>query len=77
MKLNTVLHKREVTATLSVAQAAEVLGMSRSAVYAAIADGRLPARKWHNRVLLLAGELEHFLNGLPSRPVTAGREARE
>jgi excisionase family DNA binding protein len=76
MKFNA-MHKSEITATLSVAQAADVLGMSRSAVYAAIADGRLPARKWHNRVLLLASELERFLNALPSRPVTGRREPQD
>jgi excisionase family DNA binding protein len=70
MKLNAV-GKREVTATLSVAQAAEVLGMSASAIYAAIAAGRLPARRWHGRVLLLASELDSYLSALPSRPVTS------
>jgi excisionase family DNA binding protein len=71
------MEKPETTATLSVAQAAEVLGMSRSAVYAAIVDGRLPARKWGDRVLLLRSELERFLNGLPVRRATVRRDARD
>jgi excisionase family DNA binding protein len=56
--------------TLSVKQVAELLNMSRGAVYQAVARGRLPARQWHGRILFVASELDAYLRTLPSCAVT-------
>lgn len=50
----------------SVAEVAEITGLSRSSVYLAIQAGELPGKKRGRRTLILAGDLEMFLAGLPS-----------
>jgi excisionase family DNA binding protein len=56
--------------TLSVTQVAKMLNMSPGAIYQAVYRGRLPARRWHGRVLFMAGELDAYLRGLPVRAAT-------
>ena len=61
--------KRLPAFAFSVAEVAEITGLSRSTVYEAIITGELPAKKRGRRRLILAGDLETFLKGLPSTNV--------
>jgi len=54
--------------TLTVAQAAKLLGISRWAAYAAAASGELPAIKIRDRVLISRPALDEMLR-------TAGKSA--
>jgi excisionase family DNA binding protein len=65
-----------VQQTLSVRDVAARLGMSRAAIYAAAASGRLPCRKWRGKLLFLADDLDRFLAALPARAVTERSRAR-
>jgi excisionase family DNA binding protein len=56
--------------TLSVKQVADLLNMSPGAIYQAVHVGRLPARRWHGRILFFATELNAYLRSLPTQPVT-------
>lgn len=49
----------------SVADAARMIGMGRSTVYAAIAAGDLKARKLGKRTLVLRADLERWFNSHP------------
>jgi excisionase family DNA binding protein len=51
--------------TLSIADVCKITGLGRSTVYAAIADGRLKARKCGSRTLILRSDLTDFLVALP------------
>jgi excisionase family DNA binding protein len=50
---------------MSVEEAARFLGVGRTSVYAAIADGRLKARKLGSRTLVLTDDAKSFLESLP------------
>ena len=50
---------------LSVRQACDLLGFGRTTFYRAIREGRLPAKKWGGRTIVLRSDLEQFLNELP------------
>jgi excisionase family DNA binding protein len=50
----------------SVKDAAEASGIGRTAIFAAIKDGRLPAKKFGRRTLIDAADLKLFLDCLPS-----------
>lgn len=50
---------------LSVAEACRIAGLGRTAVYEAISDGRLLARKAGKRTIILRSELQQFLTALP------------
>ncbi len=58
--------KRLPALAFSVAEVAEITGLSRSTIYDAIITGELPGKKRGRRRLILAGDLESFLKGLPS-----------
>lgn len=49
----------------SVTDACNRLGVGRSTVYRLMASGRLPARKIANRTVILATDLDTFLDNLP------------
>jgi hypothetical protein len=55
----------------SIAEACRIGCQSRTSVYAAIGRGELRARKRGRRTLILAHELERYLNGLPAVPARA------
>ena len=55
-------HKRMV---LSVTEAAEVLGISRSLTYDLVARGELPARRFGGRIVVLLQPLQRLLDGEP------------
>jgi len=50
---------------LSVLEACKVSGLGRTTVYEAISDGRLKARKFGKRTIILRGDLRDFLTALP------------
>ena len=50
---------------LSVTEAAEVLGISRSLAYDLVARGELPARRFGGRIVVLLGPLQRLLDGEP------------
>ena len=49
----------------TIAEAVAVSRISRTAIYRAISDGLLPARKRGSRTLILASDLEALLAALP------------
>ena len=50
---------------LSIVEACRIAGIGRTKVYEAIADGRLKARKFGKRTIILRSELQDFLAALP------------
>ena len=50
---------------LSISDACAMVGVGRTTIYAAIAEGRLKARKLGRRTLILRDDLTHFLVALP------------
>jgi excisionase family DNA binding protein len=50
---------------LSVAEAAELLGISRSLAYDLVARGELPARRSGGRIVVLLRPLQRLLDGEP------------
>jgi excisionase family DNA binding protein len=52
-------------AAYSVMQIMARTGIGRDAIYREIREGRLPARKFGKRTLILASDLEAFLQSLP------------
>ena len=49
----------------SIAETCALTGIGRDAVYSAIRDGRLVARKLGRRTVITDDDLRQFLNGLP------------
>jgi excisionase family DNA binding protein len=49
----------------TIAQVMARVGIGRDAIYRAIKDGRLPAHKFGRRTLIVAADLENFLEALP------------
>jgi excisionase family DNA binding protein len=50
---------------LSVTEAAEVLGISRSLAYDLVARGELPARRFGGRIVVLLRPLQRLLDSEP------------
>ena len=50
---------------LSIAEAVERSGLGRTSIYGAIGRGELPARKRGRRTVVLARDLERYLESLP------------
>lgn len=55
---------------LSLKMAAEIAGVRETSMFEAISTGRLAAKKWNGRTLILLRDLQKFLYSLPARPVT-------
>jgi len=49
----------------SIAESMALAGVGRDSIYRAIRAGRLPARKLGRRTIILAGDLQQFLESLP------------
>ena len=49
----------------SLIEVARKTSLSRSSLYEAVADGRLPARKFGRRTVVLKHDLDAFLSSLP------------
>jgi excisionase family DNA binding protein len=52
-------------AAYSINEAADVIGLGRDGIYRAISEGRLRARKFGKRTLILRTDAEAFLQALP------------
>ena len=50
---------------LSVPDACRLSGLGRTKIYQAIAEGRLKARKYGKRTIILRNDLQEFLTALP------------
>ena len=48
-----------------VDEAARSLGLSEQTLYRKIQDGKIPARKWDGRIMVLREDLEEALRTLP------------
>jgi excisionase family DNA binding protein len=59
------LHSELQPEGLSIPDACRVAGLGRTKVYEAIADGRLKARKFGKRTIILRADLHLFLKALP------------
>lgn len=55
--------------SLTIEQVVEVSGIGRSKIFAAMRDGKLPARKSGRRNIILYSDLIKYLESLPSREV--------
>lgn len=52
--------------TCTVREACELLGFGRTCFYRAIKEGRLPAKKWGKRTIIMRTDIEQFLDNLPN-----------
>lgn len=59
--------------TLSVAETAELLGVSRWLVQPAVRDGSLPSRRIGRRILIPTARLDAWLQGEPRHGDPAGQ----
>jgi hypothetical protein len=59
------MEKQMEPLALSVAQFVTLSGISRSKTYELIRSGELATRKCGSRTLILRGDADGFLNGLP------------
>jgi excisionase family DNA binding protein len=50
---------------LSIEEALQVVPVGRTALYAALKDGRLVAKKFGRRTIILVEDLDRFLSQLP------------
>jgi len=50
---------------LSILEACAVAGIGRTKIYEAISEGRLKARKFGKRTIVLRADLQTFLSSLP------------
>ena len=57
--------ERPESLTVTVREACELLGFGKTSFYRAISEGRLPAKKWGKRTIVMRHDLESFLAGLP------------
>lgn len=62
--MNTSLHEIQREG-LSISETSRVSGIGRTKLYEAISDGRLTARKFGKRTIILRADLERFLGSLP------------
>jgi excisionase family DNA binding protein len=53
----------------SVREAAEEIGICKTKIYQEMGDGRIRARKSGRRTIILANEIERYLNSLPPVPM--------
>ena len=60
----------------SPADAAKVLGIGKSTLFALLAKGRIKAKKLGSRTLISAAELSRYIETLPDAQFHAHQEAR-
>ena len=60
----------------SIDEAGVRADLGRDAIYAAIRNGELEAKKAGRRTLVTADALRRYLDGLPALKLTAGQEGR-
>ena len=62
----SISHEHLERATLTVDEAATILGISRTTAYESVRRGEIPARRFGRRVVVLRHELEQLLKSPPS-----------
>jgi excisionase family DNA binding protein len=70
-KQETTMRQNDNREGLSIPEAVEVAGISRSKLYEFIADGSLIARKAGTKTIILRGDLMAFLASLPRAALVA------
>jgi excisionase family DNA binding protein len=60
-----VIDANSTTTAFTIQQVKARTNLGRDGIYKAIADGPLPARKFGKRTLIIAADLEKFLQSLP------------
>jgi excisionase family DNA binding protein len=55
----------------SIDETVQRTGLGKDAIYSAIREGSLKARKHGRRTLILEADLHDFLNGLPTAPASS------
>jgi excisionase family DNA binding protein len=68
------LQRTDDRSALSINEAIRLSNGSRQTIYKAIRDGRLKARKFGKRTIILRADFEQFLHSLP--PLELGGETR-
>ncbi len=61
----------------SVREAAEEIGICKTKIYQETGDGRIRARKSGRRTIILANEIERYLNSLPPARVSTQADLSE
>ncbi len=61
----------------SIQRVAELIGSGRDAVYQAIRSGRLKAKKFGSRTIVLDADLTEFLQSLPDLELSSSGEQPE
>lgn len=65
--MNYTPHRERIEAeALSFEQLKQLTGLGRTALYKAMADGRLPARKFGRKTIILRADARAFLAALPA-----------
>lgn len=59
-------HDARVKLAFTVNEAAEAIGSSRSAIYVALKEGQLTAKKIGSRTVITAEELRRYVERLPT-----------
>lgn len=59
------MHSLDQKISFTIEQATKATGIGRTAIFAAIKDGRLVARKNGRRTLISSGDLQQFVESLP------------
>lgn len=62
---------------LSVPEAMKAIGLGRTAFYAAIKSGALPARKAGRRTIVLTSDIRSFLENLPRLGEAVGQPEKK
>jgi excisionase family DNA binding protein len=62
------------TRAFRIPEVCKATGLCRTTVYAAIKSGDLPARKYGRCTVILAVDLERFLNELPTTCVSRAKQ---
>ena len=58
----TIFYDPDRRATLTVTEAAKILGISRTTAYESVGRGEIPARRFGRRIVVVRSELERLLD---------------
>ena len=68
----TIFYDPDRRATLTVTEAAKILGISRTTAYESVGRGEIPARRFGRRIVVVRSELERLLDLMLPRRVGHG-----
>lgn len=58
----SIFYEPDRRATLTVTEAAKILGISRTTAYESVGRGEIPARRFGRRIVVVRAELERLLD---------------